>query len=82
MGNFTRDTIPRGILRTFEKMVFNKDVSRYGLCRDALKRIALLRINLASNVVTRITRNKRVTITGHIANIGKSFTMSFFFKIL
>ena len=70
MGNFTEETIPRGILRTFEKMVLGKDVSRYGLCRAALKRIALVRINLASKVVTRITRNKRVTITGHIANIG------------
>ena len=61
---------PIGILKSYEQMVFNKNMSYLEFCKETLKRIAVVRIKLASNTVTAIKRSKRVTITGHIANIG------------
>ena len=61
---------PIGILKSYEQMVFGKNMSNLEFCKDTLKRIAIVRIKLASNTVTAIKRSKRVTITGHISNIG------------
>ena len=63
---------PNGFLKSYEKMVFHKNMSDDGQawCKSDLKRFAVVRIRLASNTVTVIKRSKRVTFTGHIANLG------------
>ena len=61
---------PIGIIKSYEQMVFNKNMSNLEFCKETLKRLAVVRIKLASNTVTAIKRSKRVTITGHISNIG------------
>ena len=68
---FLKEVLPLGVNLIFEHMVNGQNISDYAQCKDALKRFAIVKINLASNTVTRITRSKRVTLTGHIANIGK-----------
>ena len=70
---FTYEAMPRSFIRSFQRIVFGKDKNPEEVCRNAMERLAIVRINLASNVVTRITRNKRVTITDHIANIGTRY---------
>ena len=66
------NTRPLGTIKLMEHMLFGKNISDYEMCKEKMKRFAVVRIELASNTVTRITRTKRVTITDHIANIGKS----------
>ena len=64
---------PNGLVRNFEAIVNGKDMSRQEFCKSTLQRIAIVQIRLASNLVTAIKRSQRVTLTGHIANIGKTF---------
>ena len=61
-------------------VVFGKNMSNFEKCkRDLKKRFAVVRIRLASNTVTVINRGKRVTFTGHIANLGNEPAYQFFF---
>ena len=64
---------PNGLVRNFEAIVNGKDMSRQEFCKSTLQRIAIVQIRLASNLVTAIKRSQRVTLTGHIANIGETF---------
>ena len=51
--------------------VEGKDLSLMGHCKDVLKKIAVVRIHLASNTASRIVRMKRMSFPGYIANVGK-----------
>ena len=62
---------PNGIIRSYEWMVLGKHLSSEEFCRETLKRFAIVRVRLVSNTVTSIQRSLRVTITGHISNIGE-----------
>ena len=43
------------------------------ICNEALKRIAIVKIQFASQRITRITKSKRVTLTDQLSNIGEIF---------
>ena len=73
---FERDTQPKGIIKSYEEIIFGKNFSSLEFCKEALKRIAIVRIRLASNTVTAVMRSRRVTFTGHIANLGQSLKTS------
>ena len=68
---FYRQSQPNDIIRSYEEMVFGTNMSKLEFCKRTLQRIAIVRVILASNTVTSIKRSKRVTFTGHIANLGK-----------
>ena len=66
-----QDLQPNGIIRSYEEMVIGGEhLSSHEFCKEALKRFAIVRVRMVSNTVTSIKRSQRVTITGHIANIG------------
>ena len=62
---------PIDMIRGYEEMVFGANMSNIEVCKRALQRIAIVKVILASTTVTAIKRSKRVTFTGHIANLGK-----------
>ena len=60
-----------GPINAYYHIVEGKDLSLMGHCKDVLKKIAVVRIHLASNTASRIVRMKRMSFPGYIANVGK-----------
>ena len=56
------------MIRVFEKIKKNET---FACDKDAFAKIAIVRVQLASNRVTKIITSKRVSFTDHIANLGK-----------
>ena len=59
-------------IRRFEQVVYGKDIGSEEICKDNLKGMAIVKFQLASKVITRIKKTKRVSFSDHVSNIGKT----------
>ena len=64
---------PPKFIRRFEQVVYRKDIGDEEICKDNLKGMAIVKFQLASKVITRIKKTKRVSFSDHVSNIGKTF---------
>ena len=64
---------PPLFIRRFEQVVYGKDIGSEEICKDNLKGMAIVKFQLASKVITRIKKTKRVSFSDHVSNIGKTF---------
>ena len=64
---------PPKFIRRFEQVVYGKDIGDEEICKDNLKGMAIVKFQLASKVITRIKKTKRVSFSDHVSNIGKTF---------
>ena len=62
-----------GMIKVFEEIMKNEtfDFRNQFECEKAFARIAIVRVQLSSNRVTKIVTSKRVSFTDHIASLGK-----------
>ena len=52
--------------------MYRKDIGDEEICKDNLKGMAIVKFQLASKVITRIKKTKRVSFSDHVSNIGKT----------
>ena len=62
---------PPLFIRRFEQVVYGKDIGDESICKENLKRMAIVKFQLASEIISRITKTKRVSFSDHVSNIGK-----------
>ena len=62
---------PPKFIRRFEQVVYGKEINDHDICKENLKGMAIVKIQLASQIITRIKKTKRVSISDHVSNIGK-----------
>ena len=62
---------PPLFIRRFEQVVYGKDIGDESICRENLKGLAIVKFQLASEIISRITKTKRVSFSDHLSNIGK-----------
>ena len=63
-------TTVKGMMKVYEGIV--KDYDTNPCFKILSKQIAVVKVKVLSNTVNKIIRSQRVTITGQIANIGKT----------
>ena len=60
------------MIKVYENIMLNETFDFRGLgCEKAFAKIAIVRVQLSSNRVTKIITSKRVSFTDHIASLGK-----------
>ena len=64
---------PPKFIRRFEQVVYGKDINFEDICRENLKGMAIVKFQLASQIISRIKKTKRVSFSDQLSNIGKSF---------
>ena len=62
---------PPKFIRTFEQVVYGYDIGYDEICKQNLKGMAIVKFQLASKIIQRIKKTKRVSFSDHISNIGK-----------
>ena len=62
---------PPIFIRRFEQVVYGKEINLDDICKENLKGMAIVKFQLASQIITRIKKTKRVTFSEHVSNIGK-----------
>ena len=72
LGN-NPNAYPPLFIRRFEQVVNGKDVSFEDICRENLKGMAIVKFQLASQIISRIKKTKRVSFSDQLSNIGKFF---------
>ena len=69
---------PPKFIRRFEQVVYDRDIGEDKICQENLKGMAIVKFQLASQIITRIKKTQRVTFADQLSNIGKllSFCIS------
>ena len=62
---------PPMFIRRFEQVVYGKDIGEESICRENLKGMAIVKFQLASQIISRIKKTKRVSFSDHLSNFGK-----------
>ena len=62
---------PPMFIRRFEQVVYGKDIGEESICRENLKGMAIVKFQLASQIISRIKKTKRVSFSDHVSNVGK-----------
>ena len=69
LGN-NANAYPPKFIRRFEQVVYGKEINSNDICKENLKGMAIVKFQLASQIITRIKKTKRVTFSDHVSNIG------------
>ena len=62
---------PPMFVRRFEQVVYGRDINYVEICKENLKGMAIVKFQIASQIVQRIKKTKRISFSDHISNIGK-----------
>ena len=62
---------PPMFIRRFQQVVYGRDIDYVEICKENLKGMAIVKFQIASQIVQRIKKTKRVSFSDHISNIGK-----------
>ena len=54
----------------YEQVVNGKDIGKEEICIENIKKLAIVKFQIANEVVTRIKKTPRVTFSGILSNIG------------
>ena len=68
-----RNAYPPKFIRRFEQVVNSKEINDEDICRDNLKGVAIVKFQLANQIITRIKKTKRVSFSDQLSNLGKFF---------
>lgn len=67
--------LPTMLERIFNQLVDGADIEMEQICRENLDKIAMVQFQLTSKQVTRIKRDRRVTLADMISTFGKSILL-------
>jgi len=62
---------PPMFLRNFETLSYGVDTGNDAICKRALKEMAFVQFQLATQTVTQIKRGRRVSFADSVSNFGK-----------
>ena len=62
---------PTKFVGIYEQIVYGKDIGTATKCIENTKKIAIVKFQIASKIITRIKRTQYVTFAGTLSNIGK-----------
>ena len=60
---------PKFVMR-YEQVVNGKEIGKEEICIENIKKLAIVKFQIANEVVTRIKKTPRVTFSGILSNIG------------
>ena len=69
---------PPMFVRRFEQVLYESDIGQDSICRENLKGMAIVKFQLASQIIQRIKKTKRVSFSDHLSNFGKLYSVSSF----
>ena len=64
---------PPMFIRRFEQVVDGRDIGEESICRENLKGMAIVKFQIASQIISKIKKTKRVSFSDQLSNIGKYF---------
>jgi hypothetical protein len=63
-------SFPPMFIRRYEQVVRGYDIGEEAICKKNLKGIAIVKFQLANQIITRIRKTERVTFSDQLSNIG------------
>ena len=64
---------PPMFIRRFEQVVYGRDIGEESICKENLKGMAIVKFQIASQIISKIKKTKRVSFSDQLSNIGKYF---------
>ena len=61
---------PPKFIRRYEQIVYGKDIGNDVLCQNRTKNMAIVRFQIADQIITRIKKTQRMTFADFVSNIG------------
>ena len=65
---------PPKFIRRYEQVLYNKEIGEDDICIQNTKRLAIVKFQIANQIITRIKKTKRVTFADTLSNVGKMFS--------
>ena len=63
---------PPKFIRRYEQIVYGKDIGNDVLCQNRTRNMAIVRFQIADQIITRIKKTQRMTFADFVSNIGTS----------
>ena len=65
---------PPKFIRRYEQIVYGKDIGNDVLCQNRTRNMAIVRFQIADQIITRIKKTQRMTFADFVSNIGMLHT--------
>ena len=65
---------PPKFIRRYEQVLYNKEIGEDDICIQNTKRLAIVKFQIANQIITRIKKTKRVTFADTLSNVGMYYT--------
>ena len=62
---------PTKFIAMYEQIIYGKEIGAVAKCIENTKKMAIVKFQIASKMITRIKRTQYVTFAGTLSNIGK-----------
>ena len=72
---------PPKFIRRYEQIVYGKDIGDDVLCQNRTRNMAIVRFQIADQIITRIKKTQRMTFADFVSNIGTLHIKNHFFYL-
>ena len=62
---------PPMFIRRYEQVIYGKDIDNDAICIENTKKLAIVKFQITSQIITRIKKSMRVSFADTLSNIGK-----------